>query len=97
MSRGPILDAVKYADNPTVDDKWTDHFAFVCSVIAVGDDVVVAQFHEGRKTMTRAEFAKFLKYESEAMRDKTWAECWPAADPVELAYEAAYTDLAARW
>ena len=91
------MNAAKHADEPQVGDVWSEMLTHIGQVIAVGPDVVVIQWREKRETMTRAEFAKLMRYESPGLRDKTWAECWPAMTADEITCDDTYAALAANW
>jgi len=68
---------LEHADNPVPGDRWNERGNPTCKVIAVGPDYVTIDRIDGRQTMTRSEFSRWLRYET--IPHKTWSDCLPEA------------------
>lgn len=63
------------ADNPSPGDRWSEFFGVTCDVLAVGPDYVTIRKQEGVETVTRKQFAKWIRYNT--IPDNTWADLLP--------------------
>ncbi len=103
MPRRCVVNAAKHADEPQVGDVWSEMLTHIGQVIAVGPDVVVIQWAREARGLSKEHDAgqcagvckDHARYESPGLRDKTWAECWPAMTADEISCDDTYAALAA--